>query len=269
MARYRHKRRWKGGPVFLLVILPLLALALSGLALYKGIRYYLTSSEYFCVREVTALGVADHRYVQMIRDELIGANIFKVDVVRLAQRIRRKFPTFYEVRVRRILPSELRIVADERVPVAVVKKERYYLFDAEGVALSVVASPEAVRLPLVEGGIDRLPKIQSGFRYGQADLRKALSLAGAIERQGTSLVRHMPEAGQRVSKIVVGPGGRLSFYLGDDLEVKVRDRRFDEQLDLLPAIIKDLGPDIGEVAYLDLRPREPVVGMKSGGRRGR
>ncbi len=265
----RQKKRGKGGPVFLLATLPLLALALSGLAIYKGIHYYLTSSEYFCVREVTALGVADQRYVQMIRDELIGANIFKVDVVRLAQRIRRKFPTFYEVRVRRILPSELRIIADERVPVAVVEKGRYYLFDAEGVALSVVASPEAVRLPLVEGVADRLPKVQSGFRYGHAYLRKALSLAGAIERQGSSLIRDMPEGDQRVSRIVVGPGGQLSFYLGGGLEVKVRDRRLDEQLDLLPAIIKNLGLDIGEVAYLDLRPREPVVGMESGHRRDR
>lgn len=262
----RQKKRPRGGPVFLLIVLPLLALALSGFAIYKGIHYYLTSSDYFRVREVTALGVVDYRYVQMIRDELTGANIFKVDVVKLAERIRRKFPTFYEVRVRRILPSELRIVAEERVPVAVVKKGRSYLFDADGVALSVVASAEAVRLPLVEGVAGRLP-IKSGFRYGHPELRKALDLAGALERRGDDLTRRMPPGQQRVRKIVVGSGGKLSFFVGDGLEVKVRDRGFDGQLDLLPAILKNLGPDIGAVAYLDLRPREPVVGMRSEGRR--
>ena len=263
----RQKKRSKGGPVFLLIVLPLLALALSGFAIYKGIHYYLTSSDYFRVREVTALGVADYRYVQMIRDELIGANIFKVDVVKLAGRIRRKFPTFYEVRVRRILPSELRIVAEERLPVAVVKKGSHYLFDADGVALSVVASADAVRLPLVEGVAGRLSRIKSGFHYGHPELRKALSLAGALERRGVELTRCMPLGSQRVSKVVVGPGGKLSFFLGDRLEVKVRDRGFDEQLDLLPAILKNLGVEIGEAAYVDLRPREPVVGMRSGGGR--
>jgi len=263
----RQKKRSKAGPVFLVIILPLLALALAGFALYKGIHYYLTSSDYFRVREVTALGVQDYRYVQMIRDELTGANIFKVDVVQLAERIQRKFPTFYEVRVRRILPSELRIVAEERLPVAVVQKGGCFLFDADGVALSAVASVDAVRLPLVEGVADRLPKIKSGFRYGAAELRRALGLAAALERRAEELTRRMPMGQQRISRVVVGPRGQLSFFLGDRLEVKVRDRGFDEQLDLLPAILKNLGADIGEAAYVDLRPREPVVGMSTGGTR--
>jgi len=260
----RKKTARSSGPAPWLIILPLLAVALSGFAIYKGIQYYLRSSDYFLVREVSAVGIADDRYVQMIRDELKGANIFKVEVIELAQRIRRKFPTFYDVRVRRILPSELRIVAEERVPVAVVYKGHNYLFDVEGVALATVASPEAVGLPLVEGVAGRLPKIRTGFRYGFSNLRKALRLAAAIEGQGKHLVRLMPAGDQRVSRIVVGSNGQLSLYLGTDLEVKVRDRRFDEQLDLLPAILRNLGSDIGMVAYLDLRPREPVVRMKAG-----
>jgi len=191
-----------------------------------------------------------------------------VDVARLAGRIRRKFPTFYEVRVRRILPSELRIVAEERLPVAVLEQGRFYLFDADGVALSVVASAEAVRLPLVEGVAGRLPKIKSGFHYGRPELRQALRLADVLARRGDELARRMPSGQQRVRKIVVGPGGQLSFFLGDSLEVKVRDRGFEEQLDLLPAILKNLGSDIGQAAYVDLRPREPVVGMRSGERSG-
>jgi len=266
MPRYKKKRP-KGQPVFWLILLPILALVLSGFAVYKGIHYYLTSSDYFRVREVTALGMADYRYVQMIRDELIGANIFKVDVVKLAARIRRKFPTFYEVRVRRVLPSELRIVAEERLPVAVVKKGGCFLFDADGMALSAVPSADAVRLPLVEGGAGRLSKIRSGFRYGHPELRKALSLAGALEKRGAELTRRMPAGQRRVRRIVVGRGGRLSFFLGDRLEIKVRDRGFEAQLDLLPAILGNLGPDIREAAYVDLRPREPVVGMRSGDRR--
>jgi cell division septal protein FtsQ len=264
MGKNRSQRRknLKGAPVFWLIVLPLAALAVSGLAVYKGIHYYLTSSDYFRVREVSAIGVADDRYVQMIRDELAGANIFKVDVFKLAGRIRRKFPTFYEVRVRRILPSELRIVAEERVPVAVVHKDRFYAFDADGVALAAIVSADAVSLPLVEGVAERLPKVRIGFRYNLSSLRRALTLAAAIESRREQLSRFFP-----VVRIVVGSNGALSFTLRDGLEVKVRDRRFEEQLDLLPAILRNLGADLGRVAYLDMRPREPVVGMRSGGAR--
>jgi len=263
----RRKKNPKDWSVFFLVVVPILALAAAGFAVTKGISYYLVSSDYFRVREVTAQGIGDDRYVQMIRDELAGANIFKVDVVNLAQRIRHKFPTFYEVRVRRILPSELRIIAEERIPVAVVYKDRYYVFDADGVALAAVASSDAVGLPLVEGVADHLPKIRTGFRYGLSGLRKALALALEVKRHADDLARLVPTGGQRVSKIVVAASGQLSFLLGDGPEVKVRDSRFAEQLDLLPAIVRNLGADIAQVTYLDLRPREPVIGMKSGGTR--
>ncbi|MGE5280274.1 MAG: cell division protein FtsQ/DivIB [Deltaproteobacteria bacterium] len=263
----RRKKTAKTTPVFWLVVVPLAALAVSGLAIYKGIHYYLTSSAYFRVHAVTAVGVEDERYVQMIRDELIGANIFKVDVVELARRIRRKFPTFYEVHVRRILPSELRIEAQERVPVAVIVQGRPFIFDAEGVALAAVDSSQAVALPRVEGVADRLPKIRTGLQYGSANLRRALTLASALDRRGDILTNLMPAGAQEVSRIAVGANGQLSFYLGRDLEVKMRDRRFEEQLDLLLLILRNLGGEITTVAYVDLRPKEPVVGTKAGGAR--
>jgi cell division septal protein FtsQ len=134
MAKAKKARTWV--PVFLLVFVPFLAIALSSLVLYRGVLSYLATSQYFNVRALKVDGIADSRYIDLMKKEILGVNIFRIDMARLSDRIKQRFPTFYSVTVSRVLPSQLSIVAKERLPVAIIKKGASYVLDDEGVALS-------------------------------------------------------------------------------------------------------------------------------------
>ncbi len=54
-----------------------------------------------------------------------------------------------EVRVRKILPSSLRIEIKERTPVALLKQDHIYLIDEDGVFLEKIGQGEKVNLPLL------------------------------------------------------------------------------------------------------------------------
>ncbi len=251
-------------PIFLLIILPLLAIGISSFAIFKGVHNYITTSDYFRIRELKMEGITDARYLSLMKDEILGTNIFRVNARKLSERIKRRFPNLYSVTVRRFLPSQLLIIAKERLPVAVVKRDVYYIFDAEGVVLSSMTQSVLTSLPLIVGLENRLQKIRVGTAYSLGQLHKALALAKTLKTHATQIQTSLPKDERRsITKIDAGQPPNLIFYLGDDIQVKIGDGDFEDRLDLLPAILRSIGADVSNVKYIDLRPKEPVVAMKN------
>ncbi len=240
-------------PVFLLVFLPFLAIVLSSMVLWRGVQNYLSTSNYFNVRELKVEGIADQRYVALMKQDIVGVNIFRVNMSNLAQRIRQRFPTFTSVTVRRVLPSQLYVIAKERVPVAVIKKDASYVLDAEGVALMQFPLQAVFQLPVIVGLEQKISGIKVGGEVDPRLLHRTLLMARALRTHALAV---------RVTKIDASDPAHPFFYLDPDLPVKVRDKDYEAQLELLPAILRSLGADISGVSYIDLRPKEPVIGMK-------
>lgn len=249
----KNKRNKKNNQIFLLVVLPLLAIFVSSMAIYKGLENYITSSRYFKVRDVVIDGIEDARYIECMREEISGSNIFELDAQKLAERIKKRFPTFYNIRVIRVLPSKLVVLAQERIPVAIVKNEVYYLFDAQGVAISSFPLNAVLNYPLIVGLESRLPKIQVGVSYEARALKIPLRLALLLRVRIPAL---------KIVKIDATDLNNLVFYLNGDIQVKMGNRDFEERLNLLPVILKSLGPEITNVLYIDLRLKEPVISLK-------
>ncbi len=260
----KNKKNQNFMPVFLLIILPLAAIGISSFAIFKGVQNYITTSEYFKIKEFKIEGLSDARYLSALKEEILGKNIFRVDVGRLEGRIKRRFPNFYSVSVTRILPSQLWVVAKERKPVAMLKRDSYYIFDAEGVALSATARPDLICVPLIIGLENRVQKIRVGNAYSQGQLHQALVLARSLKAYSRPQDLGLPKDEKSgVTKIDASVTSNLSFYLGEDVEVRIGDRDFENRLDLLPPILRSIGADLCNVRYIDLRPKEPVVAMKN------
>jgi len=259
----RNKKSQDFAPFFLLVILPFLAIVISFFAIAQGIKNYVTTSNYFRIRELKVEGIADKRYLDLMKEEILGVNIFRLDVGKLAKKIKTKFPTFYSVTINRILPSELFIAAKERCPVAVIKQDLYYLLDADGMVLASFASGDASAFPLIVGLENQLPRFRPGVDYSTGALRKSLALAKTLRLQSHQIeTSFSPAQRRRVTKIDASVPNQLSFYLGDDIQIRVGDSDFDNKIDLMSVILHSIGVDLGNVRYIDLRPKEPVVAMK-------
>lgn len=259
----KAKKNTKSGPIFILIIMPLLAIAISSLAVYRGVENYITTSRYFNIQGIAAEGIQDSRYLDLIKKELVGVNIFSVDTTNLADRIRRKFPTFYSVVVTRVLPSQLVILAKERKPVALLKRDVYYLLDAEGVILGAYPLDAMPNFPLIMGEENKLPNLKVGANYRRS-LEFPLLLARVL-RAHKNEIENSFSADNRwtVTKIFGDNPGNMSFVLGEGLEVKVNKKTLEEKIDFLPSIIRTIGRDISAVKYIDLRPKEPVIAAKN------
>ncbi|OIO35674.1 MAG: hypothetical protein AUJ74_05515 [Candidatus Omnitrophica bacterium CG1_02_44_16] len=263
----RNKKSRDVSPFFLLVAMPLLAIAISSFAIYKGVENYITTSNYFKVRELTIEGIADARYFGLIKEEILGTNIFRVDTGKLSERIRRRFPTFYSVVVTRVLPSRLLIEAKERLPVAVLKRDLYYVFDTEGVALSSFATLEFLDFPVITGLENRIPRIKVGVAYPLSVLERPLYLARVLKTAASDIAASMAEGNSfKVTKIDAGDINNLSFYLGEAILVRVGRDDIQQKVGLLPSILRSLGDELSGVRYIDLRPKEPVVLTKDSGK---
>lgn len=261
----KSKKNQNFAPFFLLVILPFLAVLTSSYAIYKGVQNYIVTSNYFKIRELKVEGIMDLKYLDLIKEELLGVNIFRVNTERLAERIRNKFPNFTSVTITRILPSQLRMMAKERIPLAVIKRDLCFIFDGEGVALSSF-SPAATPydLPLIVGLENKLQQIRVGAAYQFSALHKALLLARALKAKKTDIsTAFSKNESRKVTKIDVIDPGNLSFYLGDDIQVKVGDKDFEERLSFLADILRSISGDLSNIRYIDLRSKEPVIATKN------
>ena len=217
------KKNAPGAPAFfLVVVLPLAAMIFSAFAIGQGISHYLATSDYFRVRELKVEGIHDTRYLGLLREELLGVNVFRVDAAKIAERISKRYPTFYSVTVERELPSRLVVVAKERLPVAVIKRDRHYIFDVEGVAVADYPLSMNVRLPVVTGLEERLPAVRLGAAYGDRVLLDALGLAKVLRQQNRSIAAGLPSGpAWRVTRIDVTEPGKPVFYIGDQAQIRV------------------------------------------------
>ena len=255
-------------PLGALILAPFLALGLSFFAIYHGMQNYITTSQYFRVRDVAVAGLTDQRYVDMVKTQITGENIFQVNVGELAQQIRQRFPHFTSVTATRVLPSRLEIVAIERTPVAVFRRGLWYVMVTEGMVLFSLGLNQPVGWPVIIGLEEKLPSPRVGSVYHMAALQEALLLAKALKKYSpdfSSALRPVPlamAAFGRVSKIDVSDRQQMSFFLGDTLQIKVGEEDFEEKLNILVSILRSLGPDIFRVRYVDLRPQEPAIAMK-------
>lgn len=243
----------------LLVALPLVAVVFSSYAVYRGIENYITTSSYFNVRDVRVDGITDMRYVDLMREELVGTNIFRIDTRRLSNRIMKKFPTLSSVTATRVLPSRLAILAKERMPVAVIKRDAYYLFDTDGVVIARFPLSEVPDFPVLVGLDHELGALRVGATYPAKGLKEVLRLARVLRVHRFSMEAALP---MKITRIDASDLSDLSFYLGEALLVRVGSGDLDRKIDLLPSILKSLSAEISRVKYIDLRPNEPAVAMK-------
>jgi cell division septal protein FtsQ len=249
--------------IMALIFLPVVAVALSAYAVYKGVVNYVTTSYYFKIRDVKVEGIADPRYVGLMREEIVGNNIFCVDSGKVSERIKRRFPTLTRVTVTRVLPSELLVVAHERVPVAVLRRDAAYLFDTQGVAISSFPLSETVDFPVIAGLEKKISAVRVGMSYNSGVLKEALHLARVLRLQRFALDASLPQPRLfGITKIDCLDPSNFSFYLGDNLQVKVGHSDFENKIALLPSILKSLSQEIASVQYIDLRPNEPAVALK-------
>lgn len=189
--------------------------------------------------------------------DVMGTNVFLVDLKSFKERIARSHPELRDIVVRRALPNRLIVQARQRVPVAQVYGDRPYFIDKDGVFLTYTKGTENEEITPLITGIRASP-----FRGGSAQkekINKALFLIEAAS-ENSKLARY------KIKKIDITDSRNISFFFNaadaEKVEIKIGEGEFTKRLEMLSTVLEQVGRDIERVKYIDLRFEDPIVGPR-------
>ncbi len=126
---------------------------------YRGYRYVM-ASPYFDISDITIDG-----NINLNRDDIlsvanikIGQNIFSVNTGEIYKRLK-GHPWIKDTAVKKEMPDRLKIKINEREPVAILKSNKLYLIDDEGVVLAKLNGESDMNFPLIVKPMDLEYKI--------------------------------------------------------------------------------------------------------------
>lgn len=191
-------------------------------------------------------------------EEILGANIFFMDIKALKENIELAHPEFKDIVIRRLLPNKLIVQGNLRKAIAQIRSDRYYLVDEEGVLLPDVKNFPDPALPIITGiGVNLAKVSMSTFsKFEREKLDKALSLI--IEVSAKEALSK-----QRLKVVDITDPGNLSFsFESANVEIKIGNSDFPDRLAVLSTLLEQLGEDVGKFKYIDLRFEDPILGPR-------
>ena len=187
---------------------------------------------------------------------LLGADLWTVDLQRVAAELRRQEPSLKDVRVVRELPNAIRIEPVPRIPVAQVWVSGWHPIDREGFILQTSTPEPAERLVRVTG----LERAASPVRAGKDNEDERVQLGLRV----LDVLRRQPLLARHVTEINVGDMQQIRFLLDDETEVRCgSETELSAHLDRLRAALRALAKQSVSAAYIDVRFQEPVIGPKA------
>lgn len=186
---------------------------------------------------------------------LLGRNIFDINLKKESLYIQELYPTYKKTGLYRILPNRLFVSFLKRKPIAYIKLYRYFCVDEELVLFNESTDIEESNLAVIIGLDMRIFGPQIGKKYNIKELRLALDIIGEIKRN--KMLRDY-----NVEKIDVTVATNTSFFTSDGLEVKIGQDDIKKRINILSNLFIQLKNELGNIKYIDLRFKEPVIKYK-------
>jgi len=242
----------------------------------------LINSDYFKIKDIifnkgkdgfdgsTSLTINPERSRRIDFSYLIGYNIFALNLENESRHISELYPAYSNIRLIRILPNRLFISLTQRKPLAYVKLYRYFCVDKDAVLLDVPGKPEELQLPVILGLEAKIFGARAGKQYNK---ELAIALNIIKEFKINSLLKNY-----RIERIdVASPVNASCFLMPLELpdytkgqapgefrgfEVRIGQDNIRNKIGILQDSFIQLRNDLGNIKYIDLRFKEPVIKFK-------
>lgn len=189
---------------------------------------------------------------------LKGKNIFSVDLQKESGHISELYPVYKKIKVIRVMPNRLFVDFVKRTPVGIVKLYRYFLVDEESVLFNAPFEQiEQLDLPLILGLEIRIFGPKSGKKYSVRELTLALNIIKEV-KANPALKDY------KIKKIdVANPASASLFFINrEDLQIMVNHEDIGGKINILGNLLAQLKNDLGNIKYIDLRFKEPVIKLR-------
>ncbi len=243
----------------------LIVLVVGGIGIgFVTFKYMFVDAGYFMIKGIEIKLYDEKQTLQNISpdevldEEIVGTNIFFLNLSALKERIEFLHPEFKDVVIRRLLPNKLIVHGRLRKAIAQIHSDRYYLVDDEGMILPNVKNFPEADLPIIAGiGINLAKTSRTDFSKFQKDkFDKALELINE-----TSINEELKE--YKLKVIDVTDLGNVSFFLTSaNIEIKIGNTDFRKRLEVLSTVLEQMDSDIDSFKYIDLRFEDPIIGPR-------
>jgi len=243
----------------------LIGLVVGGIGIgFVTFKYMFVDAGYFMIKSIEIKLYDEKETLQNISpdevldEEIVGTNIFFLNLNALKGRIEFLHPEFKDIVIRRLLPNKLIVHGKLRKSVAQIHSDRYYLVDDEGTILPNAKNFPEAELPIISGiGINLAKTPMSDFSKFQKDkLGKALELINE-----TLINEELSE--YKLKLIDVTDPGNVSFFLTSaNIEIKIGNTDFRKRLEVLSTVLEQMNSDIDSFRYIDLRFEDPIIGPR-------
>ncbi|MFC1620788.1 cell division protein FtsQ/DivIB [Candidatus Omnitrophota bacterium] len=251
---------------FILILKFLITVAVVGVVGFGFVRlkYMFSDSGQFMINGIKVKLYDESGYLRDLslanisNENIIGANIFFMDLKDLKQKIEAVHPEFKDIEIRRLLPNKLIVKANLRKPVAQIRSDRYYFVDEEGVLLPDVKNFPDPGLPIIGGVGINLAKAQAAkfSDFEKEKINKALGLIGEIRS-----IEGLAVYGLKV--VDIADPGNISFFFDDvNIEIKIGNEDFLKRLNVLVTVLEQIDMDVDKFKYIDLRFEDPIIGPR-------
>lgn len=254
MKKRNRKPRAKSGrplpwirPVFIMIFVVFLAFV----AYHQAIRF-LKTSEFFIVKDI-ALGPSVKDLKSRTLENLKGKNLLAVDLKMIQRDLQYQYPEISELKVSRRFPDQIYVSAYRRVAVAQLKvKNQTVVLDKYGVILPSSVG-QGLQLPLLTGVETERWKPALGTRMRGKDLFIALQIINSFSEEPSL-------SSYQISRVDVGNFSEIFFFLSNNLKIIIDRDNIIPKIRLLSVVLSQMRPDLGDIKYVDLRFKDPVLG---------
>jgi len=228
----------------------LLLFALAGSLIYLSSRLYLflITWEELRVKEVRVMATKELVKQELTKNlsSLCRNNIFRLNL-KTVESLSLTHRWVKRVRVRKIFPSALEVIVEERQPLAVVKTtSNNYLIDEEGVILETLSGESNLNLPCIFSA-----KESAHFSLEELALvRECLKALGEAANSNAKLF------------IFSNPANLILQFEGSPTRLILGQEQFQEKLHLYHLHRSWLEANYGPLEYVDLRFYEDRVYFK-------
>ena len=225
-----------------------------GLIVVNRTQYAFSHVDYFKVRSVTidpSLQFINKRDFR----SLMGKNIFTVDLKAVQRKLSYKYPQAAKLKVVKRFPNQVSVLAKQRVPYAQLQiQDKIVVLDREAVILSLEDKKDK-NLPDIVGTKLKNPKLVLGMPLKGSDIwltLKIIKLFSANSSLDPYLIKGVNI--ENLSKII--------FTLSNQLDVIIDRDKIAQKIRVLGIVLAQDRLDLGDVKYIDLRFKEPIIGKK-------
>jgi hypothetical protein len=214
----------------------------------------LETSDYFKIKDILSKegNIPELSYLK-------GKNIFSVNLRNESRYILEYYPNYRGIKLVRLLPDRIFVDFIKRKPIAFVKLYRYFTVDEDGVLFYTPDQPQDSKLPIILGLETKIFGPKPGKSYNTRELRLALNIIREF-RRNRALKNY------KINKIDVANSVNASVIMGKELEgaeVRLGADNIKYKIGILSGLIIQEKFDLGNIKYIDLRFKEPVIKLKN------